>query len=587
MRRIVATALLALPILFLGSCSRETTTEAPDEVEGNENVAVSTLDVDTHLKILYWQGPTTLNPYLSSGTKDIEAASIVLEPLAHHDVDANMVPILATEIPTKENGGLAEDRTSITWHLRQDIVWSDNTPLTATDVVFTWEYCTAEGGGCTAIDSFRYVERVVAIDDHTVRIEFVKPAPYPYGPFVGSVSPILQREQFKDCLGARAKECTDQNFYPIGTGPFQALEFKANDTVQYIANTLYRDEGKPFFQTVVIKGGGNATSAARTVLQTGEFDYAWNLQVEPEILESMRGAGKGEILTGFGSQVERIMVNQTNPDPKLNEEQRSVYMDGKNAHPFLSDINVRRALTLAINRQILVDVLYGVSGRPTCNVIPLPEKYVSTNNDDCLTQDIEEANRILDEAGWVLGSDGVRAKDGMRLSLVYQTSTNSVRQSTQSLIKDWWQQIGVETELQNFDGGVFFSTDAANPFTLTRFYADVQMYTNSFEGNDPSNYVESWKCGNVPGPHNSWVGSNISRGCSEEVDALLDALSETFDATERVEIIKQLNDMVVQNVWEIPLIHRARVSARAISLKGFELNGWDSEIWSIADWYRE
>ena len=113
------------------------------------------------------------------------------------------------------------------------------------------------------------------------------------------------------------------------------------------------------------------------------------------------------------------------------------------------------------------------------------------------------------------------------------------------------------------------------------------MYTNNFEGNDPSDYVESWKCGNVPGPHNSWIGTNISRGCSEEIDALLDTLSETFDATERVEIIKRLNDMVVQNVWEIPLIHRARVSARAKSLKGFELNGWDSEIWSIADWYRE
>lgn len=585
MRRITAFVLLAVSISFLASCSRETTSDTP--VDDDEDVTVSTPELDRNLKILYWQGPTTLNPYLSSGTKDIEAASIVIEPLAHFDIDANMVPILATEIPTLENGGLAEDHTNITWKLRQDIVWSDNTPLTATDVVFTWEYCTAEGGGCTATDSFRDVERVIAIDDHTVRIEFVKPAPYPYGPFVGSVNPVIQREQFKDCLGARAKECTDQNFYPIGTGPFKAEEFRANDTVQYVANPLYRDEDKPFFHTVLIKGGGDATAAARTVLQTGEFDYAWNLQVEPEILDSMRGHGKGEILTGFGSQVERIMVNQTNPDPKLDEEQRSVYMDGKNPHPFLSDLNVRRALSLAIDRQVLVDVGYGVSGQPSCNVIPLPTKYVSTNNDDCLTQDIEEANRILDEAGWVIGSDGVRAKNGIRLSVLYQTSTNSVRQSTQSLIKDWWQKIGVETELQNFDGGVFFSNDAANPFTLTRFYADVQMYTNNFEGNDPSNYVKSWKCGNVPGPHNSWVGTNISRGCSEELDALLDTLSETFDPDKRVAIIKQLNDMVVQNVWEIPLIHRARVSAKANSLKGVVLNGWDSELWSIADWYRE
>ena len=301
----------------------------------------------------------------------------------------------------------------------------------------------------------------------------------------------------------------------------------------------------------------------------------------------MMNAGKGEVLTGFGSQVERIMVNQTNEDPTLDADTRSVYMDGNNPHPFLSDINVRRALSLAIDRQVLVDIGYGIAGKPTCNVIPLPEQYVSTNNEECKTQNIEEANRILDEAGWLKGSDGVRAKDGVRLSLLYQTSTNSVRQGTQSLIKGMWQQIGVETELRNIDAAVFFGGDPGSPDTLQKFYSDVQMYTNNFEGNDPSNYVEGWQCGNVPGPHNQWVGANISRGCSGEFDALLETLSETFDAAERVTIIKQLNDIVVQNVWEIPLIHRARVSAKANTLKGVELNGWDSELWSIADWYRE
>ncbi len=587
MNRISVFALFSLLILFLSSCSRETTTEDPVHEDETEEVAISAPELDRNLKILYWQAPSKLNPYQTSGTKDIEASSIVIEPLAHFDVDSSMVPILANEIPTIENGGVAEDHMSITWHLRQDIVWSDNTPVTASDVVFTWEYCTTEGAGCVSIESFQYVEQVVAIDDHAVRIEFVKPIPYPYGPFVGAVSPILQRAQFQDCLGVRAKECTEQNGYPIGTGPFIVEEFKAQDTVLFKANPRYREQGKPFFQTVVIKGGGDAAAGARTVLQTGEFDYAWNLQVEPEILASMMGAGKGEILTGFGSQVERIMVNQTNPSPKLGDEQRSVYMDGNNPHPILSDINVRRALSLAIDRQTLVEVGYGVAGRPVCNVIPLPEKYVSTNNDDCLTQNIEEANRILDAAGWVRGPDGMRAKDGVPLSLLYQTSTNSVRQATQSLIKDWWQQIGVETELQNFDGGVFFSTDAGSPYTLYKFYADVQMYTNNFQGNDPSVYVEGWRCGSAPGPDNAWAGTNISRGCSEEFDALLDTLSETFDPDERTEIFIRLNDMVVQNVWEIPLIHRARVSAKANSLKGVVLNGWDSELWSIADWYRE
>ena len=542
---------------------------------------------DANLKILYWQAPSTLNPYLSSGTKDIEAASIIIEPLAHFDPDGNMVPILAETIPTVENGGISEDYKSITWLLKQDVVWSDKSPFTAEDVVFSWKYCSDDAAGCTAKNLFDDVVEVVAVDEHTVRIDFSKPTPFPYGPFVGSVCAVIQQNQFKDCLGTRAQECTEQNFGPIGTGPYMVVDFRANDTAQYKANPHYRVQDKPFFQIVVIKGGGDAASAARAVLQTGEFDYAWNLQVEPEILDSMKEAGKGEVLTGFGSQVERIMVNQTNEDQSLSPDQRSVYVDGENPHPFLADINVRRALSLAIDRQTLVDVGYGVAGLPTCNVIPAPETYVSISNDDCKTQDLAEANRILDEAGWMIGSDGIREKDGVRLSLLYQTSTNSVRQGTQALVKGMWQQIGVETELRNIDGAVFFGGDPSSPDTIQKFYSDVQMYTNNFEGIDPSEYVEGWLCGQVPGPQNQWVGANISRGCSEDFDQLIETLSETFNAVARVEIIKQLNDMVVQNGWEIPLIHRARVSAKANSLKGVVLNGWDSELWSIADWYRE
>ena len=128
-------------------------------------------------------------------------------------------------------------------------------------------------------------------------------------------------------------------------------DFKPNDVVQLEANPNYREAGKPAFQSVLFKGGGDATSAARAVLETGEMDYAWNLQVEPEILAKMAQAGKGIIVTAFGTSVERLMVNQTNNNAA--EPNRSEYMDGNNPHPFLSDYAVRRALSLAIDRQIL------------------------------------------------------------------------------------------------------------------------------------------------------------------------------------------------------------------------------------------
>ena len=321
----------------------------------------------------------------------------------------------------------------------------------------------------------------------------------PYAPFVGSILPILQQRQFENCMGARAPECTAENFAPVGTGPFKVAEFRPNDVVRYVVNERYRDPDLPSFSSVLLKGGGDAVSAARAVLVTGEFDYGWNLQVEPEILQDMQQAGKGEVVTAFGTLVERLVVNKTNPDPKLGDT-RSTYRDGANPHPFLSDPAVTRALSLAIDRDILVEAGYGPAGQVTCNVLSAPPVYASTANDWCMTQDVEFANRLLDEAGWVRGRGGIRAKDGVRLSILYQTSTNSVRQGTQALIKQMWREIGVETELRNINASVFFGSDPASPDTYQKFYADIQMYTNNFDGTDPQAYMAGWICDKIPAP---------------------------------------------------------------------------------------
>ncbi len=536
-----------------------------------------------HLNILYWQAASILNPYLSGGTKDIDASALVLEPLARYDENGNMVPWLAESIPTVENGGVSEDLTSITWKLKEGLVWSDGTPVTSADVVFTANYCMDESGGCQQLAGFADVSSVEALDERTIKISFDKPKPFPYSAFVGSTMPILQQAQFKDCVGANAPNCTEQNFGPIGTGPFVVDEFKANDTISMSANPNYRDADKPSFASLTFKGGGDAASAARAVLETGEFDYAWNLQVDPTVLAEMAKGGKGEVISAFGSAVERLMVNMTNPDPALGDK-RSTLEGGP--HPFLTDPAVRRALSLAIDRALLAEVGYGAAGKPTCNVVPAPAIYVSTANDECLTQDIAKANQILDEAGWMPGPDGIRQKDGVRLSILYQTSTNAVRQDTQALVKDWWRQIGVETELKNIDAAVFFGGDQSSPDTFQKFYADIEMYTNLFDGTDPEAYMGSWKCSEIPSPANNWLGSNMPRYCNPEYDALVEKLAVTAALEERAEIVKQMNDMLMQDGAMIPLIHRGSVSARANSLQGVKLNVWDSQMWNVADWSR-
>jgi ABC-type dipeptide transport system, periplasmic component len=546
--------------------------------------ALAERGTDGDLKILFWQAVSTMNPYLSGGTKEVYAASMVIEPLARYDETGALVPMLAAEIPTVENGGVAADLKSITWKLKPDLKWSDGTPVTADDAIFTWKYCTAPDGGCAQAAYYEGVTNVEAVDPQTIKISFAEPKPYPYSAFVGAQSPIIQAAQFKDCLGVKAPECTSANFNPIGTGPFVVKEFKPNDVISFEANPNYRDPAKPAFATATLKGGGDAASAARAVLETGEFDYAWNMQVEPEILATMVAAGKGKLVTSFGTQVERIDLNHFAVDPSLGDK-RSTKDAGP--HPALTDPAVAKALSLAIDRDIIDEAGYGEAGQPTCNILPAPDIYKSTNVDWCLKQDIEAANKLLDDAGWVMGSDGVRAKDGYKLSFLYQTSTNSVRQATQALVKDMWAQIGVQVELRNIAANVFFGGDPASPDTFQKFMADVQMYTNNFDGTDPEKYMAGWMCDKIPGPENGWQGENVVRYCNPEYDKLVLELGKTAKLEERAEIAKKLNDMLTNEFAQIPLIHRGSVSSHSVTLEGVRMNAWDSELWNVADWSRK
>ena len=537
---------------------------------------------DGQVNIIYWQAPSIMTPFLSGGTKDVEAASLVIEPLARFNASGEMVPWLVEEIPTVSNGGVSEDLTQITWKLKPGIKWSDGTDLTSADVKFTYEYCTHPEGGCAQVTKFEGVTGVETPDENTVVVTFDKATPYPYGPFVGGESPIIQAAQFGECLGAKAPECTEANFNPIGTGPFVVDEFKPNDVITLSANPNYRDPAKPAFAKVLLKGGGDATAAGRAVMETGEFDYAWNLQLAPDVIAQMEAGGKGKAVAGFGPLLERIMLNNTNPSADLSPEERSVIRP----HPFLSDPAVYKALSMAIDRELLVEIGYGKAGRPSCSWVPAPETF-AINPEGCNVQDIAGANALLDQAGIVdTDGDGIREKDGVPLEILFQTSTNAVRQDFQALIKQWWSEIGVETELRNINGSVFFGGDPGSPDTFQKFYADVEMYANTFNGTDPQSYFGNGLCDKAPTPASQWQGENISRFCDEEYDALHEELSQTADAAKRIEIGQKLNTIVFEKGGMIPIVHRGRLSGVSNTLGGVDLNVWDSELWNAADWYR-
>jgi peptide/nickel transport system substrate-binding protein len=552
----------------------EAPTAAPAEAPTAAPAAAGGGDT-TALKILEWQAPTILNTHLSQGTKDSNAAALILEPLAAWGDKSSPIPILAAEIPTVDNGGVSKDLTSVTWKLKSGIKWSDGSDFTADDVVFTWEYCADPATACTSVSAFDPIAKVEAVDPQTVKITWKEPNANSYIAFVGGFQGVvLQKKQFTECKGAAAATCAANNA-PIGTGPFVLKEFKAGDVATYEKNPAYRDAAKVAFNTVEIKGGGDAVSAARAVCETGEVDYAWNLQVEAAVMAEIVKGGKCTLLKP-SSGIERLLINFANPDPALGDKRS----EPDQPHPILSDLKVRQALALAIDKKTMAEQVYGEAGEPTCNILTEPADLASPNT-KC-DQDIEGAKKLLDEAGWTLNADGVREKDGVVLALSYQTTINAVRQKEQALVKANWAEIGVTANLKAIDAGVFFSSDAGNPDTGAHFFADIEMFTNSNSDPDPTTYFDGWTCAQIAQKSNGWSLNNYNRYCSKDYDALMDQLKKELDPAKRKELYIKLNDQLANDVVNIPLINRTTPEGAATSLVGPAPGSFSTKFWKIA-----
>src|SRR5437762_7822207 len=406
------------------------------------------------LKVLWWQGPTLLNPHFATGTKDQDGSRLFYEPLAGWDAEGNLRPILAEAIPGREDGTLAADGKSVTWKLKKGVTWHDGKPFSADDVVFTWEYSRDPATATLTSGSYKDVV-VEKVDQYTVVVKFPAPTPFWADTFVAAAGCIIPKHLFADYIAAKSRE-PPTNLKPVGTGPYKFKDFKPGDLVTGVINTEYHQENRPHFDAIEMKGGGDAVSAARAVLQTGEFDFGWNMQVEDEILLRLEKGGKGRVIMTKGGGIEHIQLNSSDPWTEVDGERSSL----KTKHPTLSDPAVRQALALLVDRGSVQEEIYGRTGIATANFVNAPSRYVSKNTKWEFS--VDKANQILDAAGWKRGADGIRAKDGKKLKFVYQTSINAPRQKTQQIVKQACTKAGIDVELKSITANVFFSSDPAN-----------------------------------------------------------------------------------------------------------------------------
>jgi peptide/nickel transport system substrate-binding protein len=530
------------------------------------------------LKILYWQASTLLNPHFAVGTTNQDSSRVIYEPLAGWAQDGTLVPILAAEIPTIENQGLREDGRSVTWKLKRGVKWHDGQDFSADDVVFNWEY--ARNPATAAVSSGSYTGvNVVKVDDYTVRVEFERPTPFWADAFVASRGMIIPKHLFKDYVGANARDAPN-NLRAVGTSPYRLTSFVPGDTLRAELFPQYHMPLHPHFDTVEVKGGGDAVSAARAVLQTGEYDYAWNLQVEDEILKRLEQGGRGRVEIIEGGDVEFVMLSVTDPNREVEGERSHL----STQHPAFRDPAVREAMSLLIDRNALEQFIYGRGGPATANFLNNPPRFASQNLRHEFN--LAKANEILDRAGWVRGRDGIRAKDGVRLRFVYQTSVNAPRQRTQAVYKQAAQRAGIDLELKSVVASVFFSADVANPDTYTKFWADMQMYTTTMPQADPQLFMNVFTSWEMSTKANNWQGRNILRWKNDEYDRLFRASEAELDPVKRAAMFIQMNDLIVRSNYIIPLVRRPRVRASLNNLRPV-LTAWDNDFWLLGHWHRE
>jgi peptide/nickel transport system substrate-binding protein len=532
------------------------------------------------LRVLWWQAPTLLNPHFATGTKDQDASRVFYEPLAGYDPDGNIVPALAAEVPSVDNGGLAKDGTWVIWKLKRGVQWHDGKPFTADDVVFNWEYVADPATAAVTSGSYREIARIDKLDTHTVKLVFTKPQPFWADAFCGPRGMLIPKHVFEPFRGAKSREAP-ANIKPVGTGAYRFVDFKPGDVVRAEANPAYHVPNRPFFDALEMKGGGDAVSAARAVLQTGEYDYAWNMQVEDDILRRLEQGGKGRVNIWPTGNPEHIQCNFTDPWTEIDGERSSV----KSTHPLLSDPAVRQALNLLVDRGAVQEQIYGRQGQTSANFLNSPARFSSRNTR--WEFNVDKANQVLEAAGWKRAADGTREKGGRRLKMVYQTSINAPRQKNQQIVKQASARAGIDLELKSVTASVFFGSDPANPDNYPHFYADLQMYNTGMTAPDPQYFMNQFTSWEVSSRANKWQGRNVTRWRNEEYDRAYNAADVEMDPVKRAALFIKLNDLVIQNVVVIPVLWRNGVSASANKLRGMDLHGWESTMWRLPYWYKE
>jgi peptide/nickel transport system substrate-binding protein len=577
-------SLVIMASMLLASCAPKLVVDATAKANGiPDGSYISFPTGGKSITLGFSQESDNVITYFTAMTYSVYIGQMTMVGLGEWDDKNNFVPELATEVPTQANGGVSADGLSITWHLKPNLKWSDGQPLTSADVAFTWKAILDKGTACVACGGYDKISAIDTPDATTVVLHFKELyAPW-YTLFVtwgNGGGPILPQHILD---GHKALESDPFIHWPkVSSGPFVITDWVAGDHITLLPNPNYYS-GRAKLDRIYIKFLPDPETTLAG-LKNGDIDMSPDF-TESDIptLTALEPAIHMDAKPG--NFFDHYFFNMGITNSAVTDASGKVIGNSDVAGfcPF-KDVRVRKAISLGIDRfSIVKNLLFGKTTVPG-------DLWINSSWDAQLQPypfDPTTAAQLLDEAGYTLGTDGIRHGmcDGVdtKLSINFMTTTKQIRKDMALAAQSDLAKIGVEFKPTHIPGGTFFGSYTDNgPLAMGQY--DMGDYATGFYP-DPYPSTQDFLCEAIP-TKDSPGGQNFYHICDATLEQLFAQTLASADPAVRKPIFTQIQQYQYDNYFFIPIYAWANIAAftdRTVlgPWGAYSTWFWDMEAWTV------
>jgi len=577
---------MVIPSLVLAACGGSTqatvqpTTAAASTTSPVETAApiesTPTL-TNNSITIVVPEDPPSFNAVIAYTGYDAMVMKLALLGMTGIDPQGNVYPELAAELPTVDNGEVVVDETagtmSVTWNMRKDIQWADGQPVTANDVIFTYNAITNPNTG-SWIPGIDTVASVKKIDSYSFTVNYTSISPSYLTLFGGEQVAIWPAHYCDDSQGFSAWDCGRK---PLSDGPFVLTEWVQGDHMTFTKNDKYYQAGKPEIDKITVKIVPDATVRKQMMLN-GDADI--NMWTNESVTADLQNTDKAKVSI---SPNERFVMRLF-----LNLAAKGTTDAKATPHPILSDVNVRQAIRMAVDSETISKQIFNGFSKPVWTEFFRPP--YNGCNIAAPKFDPEAAKALLEKSGWTdTNGDGVRECNGcktgapkgtkMEMEFITYKEYGDPITLTQQLIAEELAAIGIKLNLTTVEGSVLWADSQSGGIEQTGNF-DIDLWDDGYAGTDPADFIAQYYGHAASEPDSGW---NIARWDNKQFNDLL-AGSYTLDNAQRQSDFCQMGQILDQELPIIPLFTTIDADGYSNRLAGVQATVNDVVTWNAADW---